>query len=122
MDFGSFFSNILNIFGGFFAGLGSLLQKTHLSEQVRNVDYTALFSNPWFLVPFLAMVVYLLYKQSFRDLLIIVMIMAAWVVSGTEYMQTLVVGDELQINKVLPVLFGGSVGLGLIIYLLLGRS
>jgi hypothetical protein len=34
----------------------------------------------------------------------------------------LVVGDELKMNKVLPVLFGGAAVLGLLIYLLLGRS
>jgi hypothetical protein len=37
-------------------------------------------------------------------------------------MQTLVVGDELQINKILPVLFGGAVTLGFIIYMFFGRS
>jgi hypothetical protein len=37
-------------------------------------------------------------------------------------MQTLVVGGELQINRILPVLFGGAVTLGFIIYLFFGRS
>jgi hypothetical protein len=37
-------------------------------------------------------------------------------------MQTLVVNGELQVNKVLPVLFGGAALIGLIIYLLFGRS
>jgi hypothetical protein len=37
-------------------------------------------------------------------------------------MQTLVVGEELQVNKVLPVLFGGAAILGIVIYLLFGRS
>ena len=47
---------------------------------------------------------------------------AVWWVSGTEYMQTLVVGEKLQVNKVLPVLFGGAAILGIVIYLLFGRS
>jgi hypothetical protein len=37
-------------------------------------------------------------------------------------MKTLVVGEELQIKKVLPVMFGGAAILGVIIYLLFGRS
>jgi hypothetical protein len=48
--------------------------------------------------------------------------MGVWYISGTPYMQTLVVGDELQVNKVLPLLFGGAVVVGIIIYLLFVRS
>jgi hypothetical protein len=49
-------------------------------------------------------------------------IMGVWYASGTPYMQTLVVNGEVQVAKVLPVVFGGAAILGLIIYLLLGRS
>jgi hypothetical protein len=42
-------------------------------------------------------------------------ILGMWWASGTTYMQTLVVDGELQINKVLPVLFGGAAVLGLVI-------
>ena len=37
-------------------------------------------------------------------------------------MQTLVKGDELQISKVLPVIFGGAAALGLVVYLLISRD
>lgn len=102
--------------------IGLMLEKTHLPEQVSEVDFAGLFTNPWFLVPFIMVVGYMLYKQSFRDLTIMGLLMAVWYASGTEYMQTLVVGDELQMQKVLPVLFGGAGVLGFIIYLLFGRS
>ncbi len=95
---------------------------THLQEQVRDVDAIALFSNPWFLVPFVALMGYMVYKKAFRDIIILAAIMGVWWASGTEYMQTLVVGEELQINKILPVLFGGAVILGVVIYLLISRS
>jgi len=65
---------------------------------------------------------YHLYKQAFRDLIIMALLMGVWYMSGTQYMQTLVVGDELQVNKVLPLLFGGAVVIGFIIYLFFGRS
>ncbi len=121
-DVGAAASSVLDTAGAFFSRIIDIVQATNLPDQVKDVDAAGLFSNPWFMVPFVAMVVYMLYKQSFRDLIIITIIIAIWWVSGTEYMQTLVVGDELQINKILPVLFGGATVLGFVIYLFFGRS
>ncbi len=121
-DVGVVSSSLLDTAGSFFSKIGDLVQATNLPDQIKDVDFVGLFTNPWFMVPFVAMVGYMVYKQAFRDLLIIGIIVALWWVSGTEYMQTLVVGDELQINKVLPVLFGGAVVLGFVIYLFFGRS
>lgn len=109
-------------FGAIIESMGSWLEATHLVEQIKNVDFPGLFTNPWFLVPFIALVGYLLYKQAFRDLAILGLVGGVWYASGTPYMQTLVVGNELQIAKILPVLFGGAVVLGLLIYLMIGRS
>ena len=108
--------------GDFIAKILAWIESTHIQEQVADVDYIGLFSNPWFLVPFVLAVLYLLYKQAFRDLIVISAFVAVWWVSGTEYMHTLVVGDELQIDKILPVLFGGAALLGFLIYLFFGRS
>jgi len=121
-DVGAVASSLSDTAGSFFSRIGDLIQATNLPDQVKDVDFAGLFTNPWFMVPFVALVGYLLYKQAFRDLIIIVIIVAIWWVSGTEYMQTLVVGDELQINKILPVLFGGATVLGFVIYLFFGRS
>ena len=115
-------SSLFDTVGSFCSKIGDLVQATNLPDQIKEVDSVGLFTNPWFMVPFVAMVVYMLYKQAFRDLIIIGIIIAIWWVSGTEYMQTLVVGDELQINKILPVLFGGAAVLGFVIYLFFGRS
>ncbi|HID02435.1 MAG TPA: hypothetical protein EYP18_04395 [Desulfobacterales bacterium] len=108
--------------GDFFTKIWNLLESTNVREQVATVDYVALFSNPWFIIPFVLCIGYLLYKQDFRDLIIITAFVAVWWVSGTEYMHTLVVGDTLDITKILPVLFGGAALLGFLIYLLFGRS
>lgn len=108
--------------GDFFTNIWAWVESTHIQEQVADVDYVGLFSNPWFLVPFIAAIAYLLYKQAFKDLIVIVIFIGVWWVSGTEYMATLVVGDELQISKILPVLFGGAAVVGFIIYLFFGRS
>ncbi|WP_028317479.1 hypothetical protein [Desulfobulbus elongatus] len=108
--------------GTFADSVGQLIEKTHLVEQVKTVDVAGLFTNPWFLIPFIVLAGYLLYKKAFRDMIILGALIGAWYASGTPYMQTLVVDGHLQVGKVLPVLFGGAALLGLIIYLLLGRS
>jgi hypothetical protein len=105
-----------------FSGIVEWFDSTNLHEQITEVDFIGLFTNPWFMVPFVALVVYLLYKQSFKDLILLAMLIGVWWVSGTEYMSTLIVGDELQMDKVLPVVFGGAIALGLAIYILFGRS
>lgn len=107
---------------GFFAKIGAWIQSTNVPEQAKDVDIAALFSNPWFVVPFIALVAYLLWKQSFIELIIIALFVLIWWLTGTEYMRTLTVDGELQINKVLPVLAGAAAMLGFIIYLFFGRS
>lgn len=105
-----------------FAQIAAWFESTHLSEQINEVDFAALFTNPWFIVPFGCLVIYLLYKQSWKDLIIISVFIAVWWVSGTEYMDSLIVDGVLQIEKILPVVFGGAAALGLVIYLLFGKS
>lgn len=106
----------------FFGKILALIESTKLIEQVAEVDAVGLFTNPWFLVPFIALVIYLIWKLRWRDLVFIAIFIGVWWVSGTDYMQSLVVGEKLQVNKVLPVMFGGAAILGIVIYLLFGRS
>ena len=106
----------------FFGKIMAFVESTKLIEQIAEVDYAGLFTNPWFLVPFVALVIYLIWKQRWRDMIFIAIFIGIWWASGTDYMKTLVVGEELQVNKVLPVLFGGAAILGIVIYLLFGRS
>lgn len=120
--FGDIIDSISKKTGAFFEPIGRFLESTRLPEQFKEVDFPGLFANPWFLLPFIALVGYLLYKKAFRDMVILGAIMGVWYASGTPYMQTLVVNGEVQVAKILPVIFGGAAILGLIIYLLLGRS
>jgi len=122
VNFTAILDTIQQKIGAIAEPIGQFIEKTHLPEQIKAVDFASLFANPWFLVPFVALTGYLLYKKAFRDIIILGAILALWWASGTHYMQTLVVNGELQVTKVLPVLFGGAVTLGLIIYLLFGRS
>jgi hypothetical protein len=95
---------------------------THLHEQIKAVDYVGLFTNPWFYVPFGSMIIYMIVKQKWKDIVIIAIFVAVWWVSGTPYMDTLLVNGEIQIEKILPVIFGGAAAMGVVIYLLFGRS
>ncbi len=97
-------------------------QSTNLPQQIDQADFGGLFSNPWFLVPFIGLLAYLLYKQNFKEIVLIAIGMIIWYAANTEYMQTMIVDGELQLDKVLPVTFGGAVLMGLIIYMYFGRS
>lgn len=122
VDIGAITGKISAITGPFFTSIADFVNSTQLPAQLRDVDYVGLFTNPWFFVPFLAWVGYSLYKQAFRGLILAVIILGVWWVSGTSYMHTLIIGDRLQIGKVLPVLFGGAGILALVMYLFFGRS
>ena len=107
---------------GIWGSITGFVESTHLLEQIRDVDAAGLFTNPWFLVPFIVLVGYMLYKQAWRDMALIAIFIGVWWVTGTPYMKTLVGGNELDIEKILPVVFGGAVTLGVVIYRLIGRQ
>ncbi len=106
----------------FFTKIGDFIESTQLIEQFKAVDAAGLFSNPWFLVPLICLLGYLLYKQNFKEIVMLVIIFGCWYISGTEYMNTLIVDDEIQLAKVLPVVFGAACILGIVIYMYFGRS
>ncbi len=106
----------------FFTNLKEWFVATHLQEQVQDVDLVGLFTNPWFIIPFGLMLCYMLFRQKWKDLIIITIFVAVWWVSGTDYMNSLLVNGEIQMDKILPVIFGGATVLGFVIYLLFGRS
>jgi hypothetical protein len=106
----------------FFTKIVDFIHYTQVGTQFQEVDAVGLFTNPWFLVPFICLIGYLLYKQDFKEIILIIIGFICWHISGTEYMHTLIIGDELQIGKVLPVVFGAAILLGIIIYMYFGRS
>lgn len=106
----------------FFNKIVEFIHSTQVLQQFKEVDAAGLFTNPWFLVPFICLIGYMLYKQDFREIVIIVIGFLCWHISGTEYMATLIVDDEIQLAKVLPVVFGAACILGLIIYMYFGQS
>ena len=95
---------------------------THLLEQIRQVDAKGLFTNPWFLVPFLAQIGWWFYKQALNSLVCTAMAIGVWWFSGTSYAQGLVINGELQLSKILPVAGVGMVIIILLVYLFFIRS
>jgi hypothetical protein len=106
----------------FLTKIVDFINSTQVLDQFREVDAVGLFTNPWFLVPFIGLLGYMLYKQDFKEIVVIFIGLLLWHISGTEYMATLVVGDELQLAKVLPVVFGAACLLGIVIYMYFGKS
>lgn len=107
---------------GFFSKIINIVDSTHIPQQLRDVDAGGLLSNPWFLVPFVTLIGWNIWKQNFKEIVLIAIIMGIWYISGTQYMATLIVNGELQIGKILPVMFGGAAILGVVIYMYVGRS
>lgn len=107
---------------GFFNRMIKIVESTNIPQQLKDVDAGGLFSNPWFLAPFVALIGWNIYKQAFKEIVLIVIITGVWYISGTQYMETLIVNGELQIGKILPIMFGGAAVLGLTIYIYFGRS
>lgn len=106
----------------FFVSILEFFQSTQISEQIREVDVLGLFSNAYFLVPFIGYVGYLLYKQSLNGLVIIGLVIGLWIFSGSNLMQGLVVNGEIQIGKILPVAAVGIGAIAVAIYFLFMRS
>jgi TRAP-type mannitol/chloroaromatic compound transport system permease large subunit len=106
----------------FLTKIVDFINSTQVLEQFKEVDAVGLFTNPWFLVPFIGLLGYMLYKQDFKEIIVIGIGFLLWHISGTEYMATLIVGDELQLSKVLPVVFGAACLLGIVIYMYFGKS
>ena len=106
----------------FFKKIVEFIQSTQVLQQFQEVDAVGLFTNPWFLVPLVCLIGYLLYKQDFREIIVIILGFGCWHISGTEYINTLIVDDEIQLAKVLPVVFGAACILGVIIYMYFGKS
>ena len=102
----------------FLEKIGTFYESTKIHEQIKDVDFVGLFTNPWFIVPFSCIILYMLYRQSFTNIVIIAILTGIWWFSGTDYMSSVFVDGHMQIDKILPIVFGGAAVIGLLVYLL----
>jgi len=96
--------------------------QTQVLEQIKAVDVSGLFHNPYFLAPFICVVIYNLYRQTFTNLIIIALALGLWYFSGTEYVRGAVVDGQIQIGKILPLAGVGIGGIAVLVYLLFIRQ
>ena len=106
----------------YFARISDWIDKTQVFEQIREVDALGLFQNPYFLTPFICLVIYNLYRQTFTNLIILGLLMGLWYFTGTDYVREAVVGGEVQIGKILPIAGVGVGGIAVLVYLLFIRQ
>ena len=105
--------------------LQSLLEfwtNTNIPEQLAEVDWQGLFTNPWFMVPLVAQVGWWIYKQAVNAIVITCLFLGIWVFTGTSYASGLIIDGAVQLDKILPVAGIGLGALMIVIYLFFIRS
>ena len=109
---------IIKSFLMFFKPVLDFIISTKVPEQIETIDYKGLFTNGWFLVPYLGMIGWNIYKQSINNLIIILLLTASWAFFGTPYMKDVMAQDEIQLEAVLPLVAGACTVLGIIFYII----
>lgn len=100
----------------------NFLNSTNVVEQIREVDAKGLFTNAWFLIPFLSFIGYKLYKQDVNALVLTGLAIGLWLFAGSSYMAGLIVNGHIQIGKILPVAFVFIGAIAVAVYFLVMRS
>ncbi|MEJ2031913.1 MAG: hypothetical protein P8Y63_02490 [Deltaproteobacteria bacterium] len=106
----------------FMVSIGEFMQRTQVPQQFRAVDVKGLFTNLYFLIPFLAVVGHFLYRKAVNYLILLALGIGVWIVSGTSIMHGLVVNGIVQIDKILPVAGVGVVIIAVVVYVVFIRS
>jgi hypothetical protein len=106
----------------FFQPVVDFIVSTKVPEQVENIEYQALFTNPWFLVPYLAVIGWQIYKRQPYSVIITVLLTGSWAFFGTPYMQGVLNQEEIQLDTILPLVGGACAVLGVIVYLIFFKS
>lgn len=96
--------------------------QTQVAAQLRTVDIQGLFFNPWFMVPFSGLILWWLYTQAISKLAITALAFGLWLFSGSTYSKNLIVNNELQLDKVWPLVLVGMISVAIIIYLVFVRD
>jgi hypothetical protein len=107
----------------FFDAIFAFIDSTLVLQQFGEWNAVGLFTNPWFLVPFIALIIYYLVKQQIQNLILLGLGIAVFLFCGSHYVEGLI--DEkgfIQLPKVLPILGMGIAVVGVVVYLFFGRS
>ncbi|MFP3982229.1 MAG: hypothetical protein ACLFV2_00860 [Desulfurivibrionaceae bacterium] len=99
-----------------------IINNTNVLQQIREVRPGALFTNVYFLIPFAALMLWWLYRLAVKNFILTGLVLGLWLFSGSSYTRNFIIGDELQLDKVLPVAGVGVVAVAVIVYILFIRS
>jgi len=106
----------------FFASIAEFFKSTQITEQLQAVDAAGLFSNPYFLVPFVALVGYLIYKKSINNLVLVGLAIGIWLFSGSHYVKDSFEGDQISLKNIMPIIGFGVGAIGVLVYVVFIRS
>jgi hypothetical protein len=102
----------------FFKPVLDFIIDTKVPEQIQEIKYKELFTNGWFLVPYIGILGWNFYKKAVNELIIILLVTGAWAFCGTEYMQDIMGREEIALEAVLPLVAGACTILAVIVYLI----
>lgn len=109
--------------GEMLATVKGWIYATEILQQFDAVNVSGLFTNPFFLVPFIIVIGYFIYHQEINNLVIVALLLGWWVFSGTPYMHDLRTPEGgIALGKVLPLVLAGVVSLALVVYITFIRS
>ncbi len=107
----------------YWASIVASIESTRVFEQFEAFDSVGLFTNPWFLVPFIGLLIYWAIKQEIKNIAILGVAIIVWIFMGSSYVDGLIdARGFIQINKILPIAGVGVGALAIVIYLLFIRS
>ncbi len=102
--------------------IANFFTNTNIPDQISRVDAVGLFTNPWFLVPFVLFIGYHLYRQSINTLVVTAVVIGLWLFSGSPMTKDLIVDGNVQIGKILPIAGVGVGAIAVLVYFLFMRS
>jgi len=118
---GSIWNGIATFFH-FFKPVADFIVTTGIPDQIENVKYKELFTNGWFLVPYLFMIGWNIYKKQLNTIIIVLLFTGSWAFFGTPYMRDIMSRDEISLDAVLPLVGGACAVLGITVYLIFFKS
>jgi len=101
----------------FFSPLVDFIIDTKVPDQLENIRYVELLTNPWFIVPYVAWLAWIIYKRQVNTFITVMLLSGSWVFFGTPYMRGVMNQETIQLDTVLPLVGGACLVLGIIIYI-----
>ncbi|OGR04050.1 MAG: hypothetical protein A2511_10950 [Deltaproteobacteria bacterium RIFOXYD12_FULL_50_9] len=106
----------------FLVSIIDFFNNTEIPRQLKEVDAKGLFTNWYFLAPLIGLFCYMLWKQAWDSMILIVLGFGLWMFSGSQYMKNVFVDGQLQLDAIAPIIGVGIAAIAIIIYVLFIRS